>query len=136
MTLDLLLGQCSETAASIARNRDSVRDLERQYEEIRKSIDAQISQEFGRFVDSINASLPEDQRVTEWHVHYSAELEKAFITITGLNGKPYRSDEFTNRIPLTRYLGDLKRFCQNYPVEVSFEMLNHEYLDIPLAEME
>ena len=135
MTLDSLLGQYSEMKAKINESRDSVRSFEEQLEKLKKSIADQISEDFGKYVATVNSNLPEDQRVTEWHVNYDGGMKKAFITITGLGGKLYNSDEFTNRLPLPRHLGDVRRFGQNYPVDISFDMLNHQYLDIPLAEM-
>ena len=135
MTLDLLLGQYSEAAANIERAEDLVRGFEKQRKKIKESITTQISQEFGRFIDGINSILPEDQRVTKWHVNYDGGSRKAFITVTELGGRPYYSDEFNNRLKLPRHLGDLEKFSQNYPVSIHIDMLNHAYLDIPLEEM-
>ena len=134
--LDLLLRQYVKTSAAVERARNSQTALERQHDEMEKSIADQISQDFGKYVASINDSLPEDRRVTEWHVHYDGSaMKKAFITIIGVGGRHYESDNFTRNEPLPGYLRSLEGFGRNYPVGTSFKMLNHGTLDLSLEEM-
>lgn len=135
MTLDALLKQYEETTARKKRILSRAETLHVENERITQAIKDQINQDFGRFVDDMNAHLPKKQRVTKWHTNYDASERKAFITITRLGGKPYSTMELGNRQPLPPYLETLKRFDREYPVKVSFDVLNYAYLDTPLEEM-
>lgn len=135
MDIASLLEDFTESQSLIGRGEQLLSRLCERGARVKEQITAQVDHDFGVFVGPFNAGLPEDKRITRWHTHYDAGIRRAFITITGVGGNPYYSEEFTHRLPLPDYLEGVKRFDENYPVEARFDILNYSFLDMTLDEM-
>ncbi len=135
MSLESLLKKRDDVHSKAEEGREQVILQERGVDAVERGIKDQISSDFAKFVKGLNKTLPEDKRVTRWHVNYDGGIKRAFITIMDLGGKGYESENVSWRDPVPYYLKGVERFAQGYPVKVIFDMQNHSYLDCSLDEL-